>query len=225
MRRIASFVPFIALAVIHIAALACGAQQISGPTKWLLMPALAIALFVNLPRRRAVVGLWAGLALLFSWIGDVLLGIPGGIGFIIGLGSFALARATYVVLFRGPLRRHRMPWYALLYVPWWIALLVFLGPHLGDLLVPVGIYGAVLALSAATALGTNRVVAIGTLVFLLSDTVLAFKLFYPSFALVQQDAIIMLGYLSGQGLIVLGTLRQVAADVSRQNPLDVAGSR
>lgn len=210
MKRIVSFLPFVAIALVHVVALAVGAQTISGPTKWLLMPALAIALFANLPRRSTRIALWAGLALLFSWAGDVLLGVPGGLGFMIGLGCFALAHAAYILLFRGPLRRHRMPWYALLYVPWLIALLAILGPYQGALLVPVGIYGAVLGLSAATALGTNRIVAIGALVFLLSDTLLAFKLFYPGFSLVDQDAIIMIGYLGGQGLIIFGALRQAA---------------
>lgn len=206
MRRWWGFLPYLIVGIVHVAALAAGNEALSTPTKVLLMPALILALFVSLPRRRSTIAALATLALLFSWGGDALLSSPGGLGFMIGLGLFALAHAAYLVLFLGPLKERRMPRLALLYATWWIALVVVLLPHIGGLLVPVAIYGLVLGGAAAAALGSNRLIAIGGLLFLLSDTVLAFKLFYPGFQLWQHDAIIMLGYIAGQGLIIAGTV-------------------
>jgi len=205
-RRWSGFIPYLVIGVVHLAALASGAEWLSTPTKLLLMPALLLALLVGLPRRRTMTALWASLAVLFSWAGDVLLATPGGIGFILGLGLFALAHAAYVALFLGPIREHGIPRLAYLYAPWWLALVFTLAPYAGSLLVPVAIYGLVLGLSAATAMGSNRMVVVGGLLFLLSDTVLAFKLFFPDFSLWQPDVGIMLGYITGQGLIIAGAV-------------------
>ena len=211
MGRSWGFAPYVVVGVIHVASLATGDTALSGPTKVALMPALAVALLLTLPRGRGAVALWGGLALLFAWGGDILLSAPGGEGFVVGLGLFMLAHAAYLVLFLRPLRDRGIPRLAFLYVPWWAALLVLLAPHLGLLLVPVAVYGLVLGASAAAALGTTRIVAVGALVFLLSDTLLAFKLFYPGFHLWQQDAMIMLGYIAGQGLIIAGAVLQSRA--------------
>ncbi len=210
--------PFVVVATVHIASLAVGAVWLSGPTKVMLMPTLLLALLVLLPARRTETTLWAVLALLLSWGGDVLLGRPGDTGFIVGLGFFIVAHLAYLVLFLRPLGDHRIPRLAALYILWWAALLVLLAPHLGMLLVPVAVYGLVLGAAAAAALGSNRIVAVGALIFLLSDTILAFKLFYPGFLLWQQDAIIMLTYLAGQGLIIWGTVLHARANVAAASP-------
>ncbi len=224
------FAVYAIVSVIQLGALFAGAGFLATLTKPLLMPALLLALVVAVfwgaPARRAPVVLLAAVGILFSWIGDVLLSTPGGVGFLLGLGSFFLAHLAYLVLFLGPLRTRRrisaaapaapisptspISPLALVFVPWLVGLLVILGPHLGALFVPVALYGLVLGLAASAALGTNRLTAIGGVLFLLSDTVLALRLFLPGFSLWQQDFVIMLLYVLGQGLIVLGTVRPTA---------------
>lgn len=208
MKRWWAFVPYSVVGLVHLVALFTGADQLASATKWMLMPLLLVALLVALPRRRTEVALWGGLGILFSWAGDVLLGSPGGVGFIVGLGSFMVAHALYLVLFVRPLRTRTPAPISLFYIGWWVALIIILAPHLGALLVPVALYGLVLGAAAAFAVGTNRVTAVGALLFALSDTVLAFKLFYPDFSLWQADFLIMLGYITGQGLIIAGAVRQ-----------------
>ena len=203
------FLPYVLVSLLQLVALAAGAATLAAASKWLLMPALGLALVLAAPRtRRArrVVGP-AAAGILFSWLGDVLLGTPGGLGFLLGLGAFLLAHVSYLVLFARGLRTRPVPVWAVVLVPWWVALLVVLGPHLGALFVPVAVYGLVLGGSAALALATNRFSAVGALLFLASDTVLALKLFLPGFALWQADAVIMLLYLLGEGLIVFGAVR------------------
>lgn len=202
-----AFLPYLVVSLLHLTTLVVGSAW-SGPTKVLLMPALLLALLGNVRRVRPMVGIWLGAGILCSWAGDVLLATPGGIGFLLGLGGFLLAHAAYLVLFRWPLRRWRLTWWAFAYLAWWLALVLVLSPHLGGLLVPVAVYGLVLGASAAFALGTNALTATGAFLFLVSDSILASKLFWPGFAFWQQDAVIMLCYCVGQGLIAWGAIRQ-----------------
>jgi alkenylglycerophosphocholine/alkenylglycerophosphoethanolamine hydrolase len=148
---------------------------------------------------------------LFSWFGDVMFGMPGGSGFLFGLTGFFFAHVAYLVLFLSQLRLRRIPLLAVLAAVWWGALVFVLAPHVGALLVPVALYGAALGASASASLACNRWVAAGGIAFLVSDSVLAFKLFYPPFALNQADALIMLLYTVAQGLIIVGVTRSRVA--------------
>jgi uncharacterized membrane protein YhhN len=195
------------------------AADLAAPTKWLLMPALLLALVWSSKGKRNRITIITAAALVFAWLGDILLATPGDVGFLAGLGAFFLTHAAYLVLFLGPLKTRRMPPLAILYAAWWVGFMVLLGPHIGALLIPVAIYGLVLGASAAASLGTNRWAAIGTLLFLCSDTLLACRLFLPGFELPQENALIMLAYLAGQGLIIVGALRAtsgISAERSRQ---------
>lgn len=125
-------------------------EPLSSPTKYFLMPALLVGFLIALPRRRTELALVGSAAIVLSWLGDVLLA-PGDLGFLIGLGFFLLAHLAYIAQFTRSLRVRRVPLIALVYVPWWVVLLIALTPYAGALVVPVAIYGAVLAVSAATA--------------------------------------------------------------------------
>jgi uncharacterized membrane protein YhhN len=210
--------PFAVIGVFHLVTLALGWSAGSTVSKWFLMPALALALLIGAPRRASPLVLLASVGIAFSWLGDVLLGNPGDSAFLTGLGLFFLAHVVYVILFLGPMREKRLPLVALVYVAWWVALVVLLAPHVGSLLIPVAAYGLILAASAATALGTNRITAIGGAVFIASDTVLAFDRFYPGFALWQVDFVIMLLYITGQGLIIYGAIDRARRDAALTPP-------
>jgi uncharacterized membrane protein YhhN len=208
------FLPYGVIGIVHLAALASGADLLATFTKPILLPLLLVALLWGLGRALPRVTLseltiFAALGVLLSWAGDVLLGAPGGSGFLFGLGSFLLAHVAYLLLFLRPLRRRRPPWAALVLVLWWAALLLVLAPHLGVLLVPVAIYGLVLGVATAAAFGTNAWVSVGALLLLASDTLLALTLFLPEFSPWQADFLIMLLYLAGEGLIVFGAVRSI----------------
>ena len=227
-----AFLPYAVVGVLHLVGLFDGVSWLSGGTKVLLMPALLLGVLVGLRTRRSEVALWGSVGILFSWAGDVLLSSPGEVGFIAGLGGFMLAHVAYLVLFLRPLRRGPIPIAALALVVWWIALLALLWPYLGSLLVPLAVYGLVLGSSTAASFGTSRIIAAGALFFLLSDTLLSFKLFVPEFAMWQSDFWIMLGYIVGQGLIGYGAVRQsnrgrlATSEPAPDQPLaDVAATR
>lgn len=223
MSRWWGFVVYAGVVVLHLGILAFGFDAAAAPTKAALMPALLLALLVAVPRLRSEVALWAGLGVVFSWGGDVLLASPGDIGFLLGLGCFLLAHVSFLVLYLRPLRRRRIPWWGLVFAVWWAVLIIVLLPHAGALAVPLIVYGAVLCGAAAVALGTTPMVAAGATVFLLSDTLLALRMFVPGFSFVQQDAVIMLFYTAGEGLIVAGAVlaaRTASPAAPSQSTLD-----
>ena len=111
--------------------------------------------------------------------------------------------------------RRRLPTWALAYVAWYVAFLVLLGPHLGGLLVPVAVYGAVLGTMAALAGGRGGVIAVGGALFVVSDSVLALGRFLPGYEFALHDLVVMSTYVAAQGLIAWGALADLRADPRR----------
>ena len=206
-RTLAVFAPYGIVGIVHVVALAIHAQTLAAFTKPLLMPLLLAGLLFALPRWRSEVALLGSLAILFSWAGDVGIASPGDLSFLVALGFFLLAHVVYIVLFLRRLRKRRVPLWSLVYVLWWIALVVILAPHTGPLLIPVAVYGLVLGGMGAIALSCNRLIAVGGVLFVVSDTLLGLNKFLPGFSFSQVDSLIMLSYILAQGFIVLGLVR------------------
>lgn len=205
---IAVWVPYVALAAIHVVTLAVS-SPIAAPTKLTLMPLLALPVIAALPRlrpRAASVLLLA--ALLFSWLGDGAgTFFPAAPELPLMLLFFGIAHIAYIALFLRHARIRRLPWWTLVYAAWWVGMLAFLGPHTGALFPAVAAYGLVLAGTAATSARCHPIVATGGAFFLASDTILAFRLFLPDAMLDWTSPAVMLTYTLGQGLIVFGILR------------------
>ena len=195
------FVPFVLIALVHLATLLAQSDAGSSATKPFLMPALLLAVLWSMRLRLSPLLVFVGVGIVFSFLGDVLLQSPGDIGFLLGLGGFLLAHLAYLLLFTRPMRLRRVPWYAAGYAVWWIVLVIYIAPFVGGLLIPVAAYGLVLGASSAFALGAGRLAGIGALAFLLSDTLLALKLFVPGYTFYPIDFIIMSLYVVAQGLI------------------------
>lgn len=223
LRPVPALTPYALVTIVHLGAIAAGADAVVGATKPLLMPALLLGLVLGLPVRRSRLLLWGGLALVFSWLGDVLLQNPGDIGFLLGMGAFGLAHLAYLALYLGPLRTRRVPWWGILLgLVWWGGMVGILAAHLGGLLVPVALYGLVLGAAAVCALATRPIVAVGALVFLVSDTLLALDRFLPGFAFPAIDFSIMLTYTLGQGLIIAGVIAVARARAGYVNAGQIA---
>lgn len=202
-----AFVPYVAASALHVILLGVD-SPVAGTTKLLLMPLLAIPVLISARRLRppfATVLLVT--ALLFSWLGDgVGVFLPTAPELPLMLLFFGIAHLAYIALFARFLARRRVPWWALAYAAWWVALLAVLGPHTGGLLIAVAIYGLVLGGTAAFSARCHPVIAVGGAFFLASDTLLAFRLFLPDSLPAWSNPAIMLAYTIGQGLIVAGAL-------------------
>ncbi len=228
MRRLMiGFAPFAVIALLHVVALAIGADALAAPTKLLLMPALAAAVFWGGSGSR-----WGTtytllfIAIAFSWLGDGAgTFFPGAPTVPMMLLFFGLAHLCYIWIFWRRIPIRRVPAWALVYAVWWGALLAILWPFLGGLFIPVALYGLVLAGTAVAASRCHPLVVWGGALFLASDTILAFRLFTPEAMPDWTSPLVMLTYCAGQGLLAAGTIvadRIAAAAATTQNTADTA---
>lgn len=211
------FVPYAIVSVVHVALLATPLDTAAELTKLLLMPALAVAVVAaRPPRSRAVVLLLV--ALVLSWLGDSAGTLLPGLPTIpLMLVFFGLAHVAYIVLFAGHLARRRLPAWSALLLVWWLGLLAMLTPillttseggwtaGLGWIAALAG-YGLLLGATTAQATRCAPVITIGALLFLTSDSVLAFRLFAPDLMPDWTSPLVMATYTLGQGLIALGAV-------------------
>jgi uncharacterized membrane protein YhhN len=164
------------------------AFAVLAPLDWIAVARRSAALeYATKPAAVAALLLWAAgashpaaaleAALVFSLIGDVLLMLPSD-AFLPGVAAFACAHVAYVAAFSAPLRA-RLAWLAvvLLVGAPATARLLRAAPGRG-LRVALAAYGLLLALMAASALASGSArAAVGGVLFLVSDTLLAWNRF------------------------------------------------
>ena len=163
---------------------------------------------------------WIILALLFSWTGDVLLMFESTNSnfFIFGLAAFLIAHVFYILFYENVIRKEGLSknyWWFLPVIIYYIALIYILSPNLGDMKLPVRIYGIVISYMLIQALQTGRIknpcaatlMIAGAVLFITSDSILAINKFYESFE--YAGIAIMLTYGIAQLLITLGAIKYI----------------
>jgi len=162
------------------------------------------------------------LALVFSWLGDVLLLIDKQTKslFVYGLIAFLAAHLCYIFYFwkiRRANRVQKLP-NALIFVAiatYSLSLFGFVAPHVKNLLVPVGVYALVITTMLGASLAAfdfgkqffGKICVAGTLLFIVSDSILAINRFAAPFE--YAPAFVMLTYAVAQLLITEGSLRNL----------------
>lgn len=213
------FVPYVSASAVHVAARFAGDDALAEPAKLLLMPALMLAAAWgfrrrgNLSGRAALVLMLA--ALFFSWLGDGAgTFFPFAPALPMMLLCFGLAHICLMRLFWHHLALRPLPWWALIFAAWWVVLLVIMWPRAGGLALAVAGYGLVLGGTAALSTRCNPVVLLGGVLFLASDTILAFGIFALEPMPGWSSGMVMLTYTAGQGLIIAGALATTTAAAS-----------
>lgn len=211
---------FAVLAVVHLGALLGGFTGVEEFTKPALMPVLAGYVLA-----RGGPVLLAG-ALLFGCGGDTFLQIGGDILFLVGMGSFAAGHVCYLMLFArhgaAPAGGRRGPTAGLAagYAVLLAGTVALLWPDLpAELRIPVAGYSLLLTAMAFGALRAGLWAALGGLLFLLSDTLIATGIAHWP----QPPAAgfwIMLTYAAAQLALACGVLR--AVDTAGQSPAEPA---
>jgi len=179
------------------------------------IPAIALAVLAL----KAVGGLRGRLlfaALLFAAAGDIALAWEAGENLQIGLGLFLVTQVLYVVTFSRDLelRWPRVP-VAALVIAWVAAAGYLLAPSLDDMAIPVYVYLAVITLMGVFAAFRARspLVLYGAIIFIASDSLIAFNEFHTSICCV--DYYVMGTYYLAQFLIVYGFLSDTHPRVLR----------
>jgi uncharacterized membrane protein YhhN len=218
MRSTLSFKAYIAISFAYLLLIIMGREDISWFIKPFLIPFLFLAVYScgDFPSKKFLLT-----ALVFSWIGDVVLlfSDKGEVYFIIGLVSFLISHIAYIILFSKQLRIYSNRNKAIFWVGitaiivYLMVMLAVLLPRLGDLKIPVIVYAIVLSTMLLFAFKgylkwnspANIYILLGAVVFVSSDSILALNKFYEP--LKFSSLLIMSTYITAQYLIVVGILK------------------
>ena len=211
---------FLLLLAADLVAIYLGNETLRTISKPLLVPVL---MFYFLLQTRLVISglkLWIILALFFSWVGDILLLFDqkGPIFFLLGLSSFLIAQVFYIIFFHNIRMKEYIrgnALFLLLVVVYYGILISLLSPYLGEMKLPVRIYGVVISFMLMLAMhmlfSRNKKAGwwmmIGAILFVTSDSLLAFNKFYSPFN--YAEIIVMLTYGLAQLFITDGAVQYI----------------
>ena len=187
-----------------------------------------IALYFLIHRRKSIFTVPVLLAFFFSWVGDNFLMFSGRSEafFFAGVGGFFCAQITYIYTFasyseqavKGYLQRR--PWLAVIFLAYLAGILFLLFPGLEGMMKPIILVYA-LSLIGMSMMALNRkgrvgrrsflLVFTGSILFLISDSMIALDKFYAEFWLA--GFWIMLTYIGAQYLIMRGLILEEESKV------------
>jgi uncharacterized membrane protein YhhN len=188
------------------------ASSVANVSQYLLMPVLALAVWVAVRSPRPALVRWSVVALGFSWVGDTAPDLVGrDLAFLAMMGGFLVAQIAYIVAF-WPLRRESLatrPWALVVGAAVLAALIAVCASGAGSMLVPVVIYGACLVSMALLSSGVGRIAGVGGALFLVSDLLIALGEF-SGLDLAASGFWVMLTYVVAQALIAEGVVRRAS---------------
>lgn len=154
--------------------------------------------------------------LFFSWIGDCVLMFREEYSwaFLGGLGAFFVAHIMYILAYRiGSKGKFTLTYFVVIPIlGYGIVLYSVLAPFLGSLKIPVAVYSLILLGMVLAAVErsnrTNklsfRMVSLGAVLFLISDSVLAWSIFVENSVVAR--VLVMSTYSTAQILITVGMI-------------------
>jgi len=180
-----------------------------------------IAVYFLLYARKAAFTVSVLLAFFFSWLGDnfLMFSDRNEMFFYAGVGAFFCAQLAYIITFirygekggKGFLQKN--PWITVFFLAYGAGILFLLFPGLDGMMKPViAIYAISLIMMSMMALNRSgrvgalsfRLVFLGSLFFLISDSMIALNKFHS--ALPQAGFLIMITYITAQYMIMRGLI-------------------
>lgn len=211
---------YLSVLAIDLFAIYSNNESIRYVTKPLLMPLLIIHFIFSTNNVVSSTKKWMILALVFSWLGDVLLMFESlnSKFFMFGLVAFLVAHIFYIVLFDQIRARENFKQSLLPLLPiaiYYILLISLLQPGLGEMRKPVSIYGLIISIMLSFAIDLWRLkdrvasflMIFGAILFIISDSSLAMNKFYKHFE--YAGIVVMVTYGIAQLLITLGIIRYI----------------
>ena len=173
-------------------------------SKNLLMPFLLMIYLSEAKFHQIKLDLFFILGLIFSFLGDFFLLLTSG--FLLGLGSFLLAHIFYIISFKKRSLSRVSVGVVVVLLLYLVSLLSFLFPHLNEMKIPVIIYGIIISMMLYFSIKTQeKLLIVGALFFVISDSVLSVNLFVNSSLLL--NLLVMITYVLAQVLLVKGILK------------------
>lgn len=218
--RILSIVYFV-IGVLFIISHYCHYSHMAFISKMLIIPPLMVILALNLYHDKNRLHKFMYLGLFFSWVGDVLLEVPGGgeLMFMAGLAGFLISLMFFAVTFFATSGRnavfHERFWLIIPGLLYGLTMGIYLSRYLGEMLIPVILYETVMIVMLTGAvsrigkvnLTSYYLVLAGAIMFVVSDSILAVTKFAHPASL--STLLIMSTYLLAEWLITIGYIRQI----------------
>jgi len=206
---------WLSVALVILSGIFSNLQWLNVLCKPLLMPLLALYFISSVPIKGRKLVLFA---LLFSWLGDLLLMFQQKqeLFFIAGLLSFLIAHIAYISVFSKSIKSYtitnKMALFIVLIFLYEVFFLCFLYPNLNELFVPVALYATAICTMLVFALlrfphvslRSFGITFLGALLFVLSDSTIAVNKFLMPFSLAYPLIIAL--YATGQYLICKGLI-------------------
>lgn len=220
MKKINWVILFLLVLTGNIAGMYMSSPWLEKLTKPLLMIVMIIYFISSVNTIPSALKKWIIAALVFSWLGDVLLMFQQEkpIFFLLGLSAFLIAHIFYILFFHQVRVNEQVKsswWLLAIVVIYYAVLMAVLYPKLGDMKVPVPVYGIVISFMLLLALHmlyiknskAGQLMMTGAVLFILSDSVLAINKFYQPFE--AAGLVIMLTYGMAQLLITKGAIAYI----------------
>ncbi|MEO6452529.1 MAG: lysoplasmalogenase [Ginsengibacter sp.] len=213
---------FIIILTVHLAGIGLKMKLAEHFSKPMIVVLLILYFLSQTNNIKSGLKKWILAALFFSWAGDILLMFQqnNSLFFLTGLSAFLIAHIFYIIFFhlvRVKEKVHLNVWLLLIVLIYYISLITFLSSHLGNMKLPVIIYGIVISCMFMLAMHmlftknkrAGNWMMSGALLFVISDSVLAVNKFYQSFEMA--GVIIMLTYGLAQLFIVEGAIKYIVS--------------
>jgi uncharacterized membrane protein YhhN len=191
---------FIGFSLVYLLIILFGKEEIAWFLKPFLLPFLILAVYVH---ERFITKKVLLTALTLSWIGDIILMFSDK-------GELLFSKQLKIYLKKSKI----IFWIGVTAIAFYlIVIMLILLPSLGDLKIPVFVYALTISIMLLFALKgfmnwhkpASIDILIGAIVFVASDSLLAFDKFYAP--LQYSSFLIMATYLIAQYLIVIGILK------------------
>lgn len=209
---------YIVFSFVYLLLIASNQEETTRYMKPFLMPILLFVVALSETFKTKILLLFA---LIFSWIGDVILlfAEKEAVYFILGLLSFLLAHLFYIFLFYkqknvSPKQQFNLKTKLGIgsILVYFLIMTFTLVPKLGELKIPVLVYASVISIMLLIALIGNAIwkpipysaVLSGAIFFVISDSLLAFNKFHSPIQFAS--FLIMFTYIIAQFSIVWGVL-------------------
>jgi len=199
------FIFFLLVSILDVAGIFLENSLLQTICKPLIVPALILWYFTKADK----VNKWYVTALIFSFVGDVLLLDKTNL-FIFGIAAFLITQVIYIFIFSKGLSKTHWRKKITSIIPFLLfysVLIAVLAPNLNDLLIPVMVYGIAISIFGTVALlnyladknSLNMTLLQGAILFIVSDSMIALNKFHEEQAF--YPVTIMLTYIMAQYLI------------------------
>ena len=202
---------FILVSIMYIVGLLMDNEILKFVFKPLIMLSLLLYYIKSVQRKSK---LFIG-AVLFSFLGDVLLLYDTELFFMLGLVAFLIAHILFISMVVSMLKKSSVTQKVTAVIPFlatYFGLLYLLKDSLGELLIPVVIYGLVISIFGVISLLNHLVskskasqyLIFGAIFFVVSDSLLAINKFYESQE--YYPVIVIVTYMVAQYLICISVI-------------------